>query len=185
MAKTLLMKKRLDGVAPELDELAEQVGEFMRYWGFKKIHGKIWLHLFLAAEPLDAGRLMKRTGVSKALMSITLKDLVDYRVIEIVGESDRDTTLYKANPDLMEAIFHVLRTREQKMVSHIHASWEQVKRLGHDAEGVKIDAGRVNELGEFVDAGRKMLECFLLFRPMNANDFLKFRECGEALKAHQ
>lgn len=184
MAKTLLMKKRLDGVAPELDELAEQVGEFMRYWGFKKIHGKIWLHLFLSAEALDAGRLMKRTGVSKALMSITLKDLVDYRVIHVIGESDRDTTLYRANPDLMESIFHVLRTREQKMLSHIHASWEQVKKLDDSTDGVKLDPERVGELGNFVSSGRQMLECFLQFKAMNAGEFLKFRDCSE-MKAHQ
>ena len=43
---------------PELDELAEFVGEFIQYWGFKRIHGKIWAHLFLSEVPLDATTLV-------------------------------------------------------------------------------------------------------------------------------
>lgn len=64
-----------------IETLAEQVGSFIQYWGFKKIHGQIWTHVWLAKNPIDATTLVLRLEVSKALISLAIKDLVHYDVI--------------------------------------------------------------------------------------------------------
>lgn len=60
----------LEILPPELEDLANEVGDFICYWGFKKIHGRLWTHIYLARVPLDAGQLMQRLKVSKALISL-------------------------------------------------------------------------------------------------------------------
>ena len=88
----------------ELDALAEQVGEFIQYWGFKKVHGRIWTHLWLSDHPLDAGDLGKRLQISKALVSMSIADLLEYDVIQEVGRGEQGTTLYRSNPDQTQVI---------------------------------------------------------------------------------
>lgn len=104
---------------PELDELAEKVGLFIQYWGFKRIHGKIWTHLYLSEIPLDATTLVKRLKVSKALVSFSIHDLLDYSVIREVARGRGRTVLYEANPDVTTVILGVLKLRERKMMTEI------------------------------------------------------------------
>jgi two-component system phosphate regulon sensor histidine kinase PhoR len=50
-----------------LHSLSEQIGDFIQYWGFKKIHGMIWTHLYLSSTPLSAHEL-----IQKAIQNINL-----------------------------------------------------------------------------------------------------------------
>jgi DNA-binding transcriptional regulator GbsR (MarR family) len=161
--------------SPEVEELSEQIGEFIRYWGFKKIHGKIWLQIYLAEEPLDAAGLIARLGISKALVSMSINDLLGYRVILSRGKSVRGTQLYSANPDLMEAILGVLRARERKMLSRIQASYRQVqKAVSEVKKPLGVDAGKVEQLGELIDSAEDVLDAFLDFKQVDLSIWGKF-----------
>ena len=35
-----------------LKKLAEGFGQFIRYWGFRQIHGEVWSVVYLAPAPL-------------------------------------------------------------------------------------------------------------------------------------
>lgn len=124
-----MMKKDEKKTLPELEEFANQVGSFMEYWGFKKVHGQIWCHIYLSDMPLDASELMRRLGISKALVSISLKELLDFEVIEEVGKSERGTRLYKAREDLGATILDTLRRRERKMMARILAAFSLLEKL--------------------------------------------------------
>ncbi len=155
---------------PELEDLAEQVGEFIRYWGFKKVHGKIWVHLFLSKDPLDAADLMARLKISKALASMSLQELVDYGVILNQGKGAKGTVVYRANPNVMEAILNVLRSRERKMLARIQASFKSVKK----ASDKEIDGEKVETLGQLLDTTETLLDGFLSFGPVDFSDWSKF-----------
>src|SRR5262245_22326676 len=51
------------------------IGEFIEYWGFKRIQGRVWTYLALSAEPRSQQDLAKGLNVSKALMSSTVAEL--------------------------------------------------------------------------------------------------------------
>lgn len=147
---------------PEVDYLAELIGEFIQYWGFKKIHGKIWLNLYISDTPLDAAALMGKLNVSKALISISLKDLLDYEVIIEQGISFEGTRLYGANPDLHTVISRVLRQREKVMMGKILAAFTQLKNISkEDITTNKIEVNRVKELDRFIKTGEKGLNTLM------------------------
>lgn len=147
---------------PELDYLAEMVGEFIEYWGFKKIHGKIWLNLYLSQDPLDAAALMSRLSVSKALISISLKDLFDYEVIIEKGLSAEGTRLYGANPNLQGVISQVLRQREKIMMGKIQAAFGQLKGMSkEEISENKIEMSRLKDLDRFIKNGEKGLNTIM------------------------
>lgn len=124
----------LEVFPPELEELASEVGEFICYWGFKKIHGRIWTHIYLAEQALDAGQLMQRLKVSKALISLSLNDLLKYDVILEAGKSSRGTQTYLPNPDVLDVILNVLRRRERKMLTKAETSHKMLSSLSEESQ---------------------------------------------------
>lgn len=106
----------------ELDELSHRLGELIHNWGFKRIHGRIWTRLFLSTRPLDAADLIQQLDISKALVSISMRELLDLKAVEEVGRSARGTNLYRANGDLNAIYLELLRRRERTMLEQTSAS---------------------------------------------------------------
>ncbi len=149
-------------ILPEWDQLASLVGDFIQYWGFKNVHGRIWTHLYLSKTPLDALEIRKRLKISKALVSLSVHDLMHYNVIKEVGKSPRGTILYTANSDLHEAIFNVLRTREERMVARIQGACRLLQAVPDtDRSAVGIDADRLNMMSEIITSAKDSLDLFL------------------------
>lgn len=131
-------QKRITYVPKEIEVLADQVGSFIQYWGFKKIHGQIWTHVWLAQKPIDATTLVKRLQVSKALVSLAIKDLLQYDVIRVLGQGDRRKILLVPNEDVQTVISNVLRLRETKMLGEITESQEALSSASDELKS-KID----------------------------------------------
>jgi DNA-binding transcriptional regulator GbsR (MarR family) len=150
-------------VSPELDELSRQVGAFMQYWGFKAIHGRIWVHLFLSPTPLDAGELIQRLKVSKALMSMSITDLLEHDVIMESGKGTRGKQLFVANPQVTEVIFEVLRKRERQLLAKVASAFQLLdgdhKAASSAMDGVQPE--RLRELGNMIQSAQEALEAFI------------------------
>jgi DNA-binding transcriptional regulator GbsR (MarR family) len=147
---------------PELMELADQVGRFMEYWGFKRIHGHLWVHIYLAKEPLDATTLVQRLKVSKALVSLALRDLLRYNVIRIVGQGNRGKIFLESNPDLIKVISSVLRMRERKLLAQIgssHRNLQKAKAAHPECEN--LDNEKIEKLGEMIQNAEDTLDALI------------------------
>lgn len=144
---------------PELDHIADKIGTFIEYWGFKRIHGLVWTHIFLSATPIDASTIVKRLGVSKALVSLAIKDLMFYKVIEVVGPGNRRKILLKSNSDLIQVIINVLRLRERKLLSEIMSSHKNLLKMSEsDQSQLSICAEKIKELGEMIETAELTLD---------------------------
>jgi DTW domain-containing protein YfiP/DNA-binding transcriptional regulator GbsR (MarR family) len=174
-ASASVLKKKISPY-PELDELAERVGEFIQYWGFKRIHGKIWAHLYLSEVPLDATTLVKRLRVSKALVSFSIHDLLEYNVIRQVARGRGRTVLYEANPDLTGIILNVLRLRERKMVTRIMGAAELLGRATPEMmDGMKVSPRKLSEMREMIASAQSVLD-FVIGSGAESRDlFLAFQ----------
>jgi len=155
---------------PAVEHLAEQVGDFVAYWGFKRIQGRIWCLMYLAGGPVDAGWLIERLGASKAHISTSLKELRRYRVIEPCGTSPRNTLLYRANPRLMDVILGVLRGREQAMMMRIQAAAGELGAMNDPAlRGGWIDPQRARQMVALIDTAGTLLRQVLQLGTLDVN----------------
>jgi DNA-binding transcriptional regulator GbsR (MarR family) len=59
----------------KVQQLSTFIGHFIRYWGFRNIHGQIWTIVYLSETPLSGAEIVKFLKVSKALVSPALKEL--------------------------------------------------------------------------------------------------------------
>lgn len=154
--------KHSSKVPPEFEDLASQIGDFIEYWGFKKIHGQIWTHVFLSQNPIDATTLVKRLHVSKALVSLAIKDLLKYEVIQVVGQGSRRKVLFQSNPDLTRVIISVLRKRERRMLSTIMSSFKNMKKLkDEDKAEFGIHLEKTEELGQMIENAEQTLDILI------------------------
>ena len=152
----------LNVIPTELDDLANEVGEFIRYWGFKKIHGRIWTHIYLSAQPVDAGYLTRKLKVSKALISLSLNELLKYQVITEVGKSSRGTTTYISNPNLLDVILSVLRNRESKMLSRARESFDKLSTKGvQELQSGQINQEKLESIGRMIQQAQNGLSSLL------------------------
>jgi len=122
------MSSQNNYVPKEISHLADLIGEFIQYWGFKKIHGEIWTHIWLAKTPIDSTTLVKRLGVSKALVSLAIKDLLQYEVITTCAENDRRKILLLPNKDIQTVITNVLKKRETELFKKILIAQELLEK---------------------------------------------------------
>lgn len=146
----------------ELHVLEKLVGEFMSYWGFKAIHGRIWLHLYTSTKALDTGELMARLGVSKGLMSLAIRELLDYEVISPVATGPHGTVYYEANPDLQSVIANVLKKRELMMLQQVYKASKGI--LNMSAEHLNeqgLDKERVKSVLALTESAQIVLKGFL------------------------
>lgn len=157
---------------PELQELSEQIGEFIHYWGFKRVHGRIWTQLFLSDKPLDSADLVRQMKISKALVSISVRELLEYEVITEAGKSDRGTNLYSVNPDILQVILNVLRGREKRLLSRIQGAHEALERVSHeDKVANEISPERLGKLKQLVGDASSALEGLIALKSVNFAEF--------------
>ncbi|MFN8847919.1 MAG: GbsR/MarR family transcriptional regulator [Bdellovibrionales bacterium] len=146
---------------PELCVLAEEIGKFIQYWGFKKIHGQIWALVFLSEKPLNSTYMTKKLRVSKALVSLAIKDLLNYKVLEIVEKKNKEI-YFQSNPDIFSVINNVLKNRESKMLESIREKYETVAAqdpsLNQDYE---LSQSRLGEMGFMIMAAQETLKSMI------------------------
>lgn len=158
----------------ELDELINLVGNFIKYFGFKKVHGQIWAHLFFSTEPVDAPLLMKRLGISKALVSMTINDLLKYNVIYQEEEkSSIGTFIYKINPKIVSVITEVLKNRESVLLDEIYDKWTKVEEVIEETD-YSIDRARVEQFGALVEQAQKHLCSMIKLASIDMSVWNKF-----------
>ena len=147
----------------QVNRLAEKIGTFIEYWGFKKIHGMIWTHLYLSPRPVSAQELIARLKVSKALISLTLKDLMHYGLVLQTEESlNKKNKFYLANPDVFSAIRQVLVNREQLLLSKTNEEFRLLKSLSEaGADPAMLDPGRLDTLGLMIHGAENTLQAML------------------------
>ena len=138
-----------------LKSLANAVGDFIRYWGFRRVHGQLWTQIYLSKKPLSGSELVKGLGVSKALVSPALNELARFNLIRSV-KADGRTNKYSANPNTFEVIREVLRRRELKLIETAQDRHQQLRQSVDRVEvaDALIDGDRLDRLGELISGAQ-------------------------------
>ena len=145
---------------PELKNLADHVGSFIEYWGFKSVQGKLWFYLFVSQEPLSSIDLAQILEVSPALITQSVQVLLDFKVI-LPAEKGRNGMLrFRANPHVSEAIAGVLSTREFKLLETIEKATSRASkssRKRRPPQGIRLDPKKLEQIGHWTSLAKLML----------------------------
>jgi DNA-binding transcriptional regulator GbsR (MarR family) len=150
MAKQVI--KEVQNDLKEVRHLSEAIGDFIEYWGFRRIHGQIWGQVFMSKRPLSGSDLTTRLNVSKALVSPALKQLLDYELIFEVESLDSRKKLYEANPDFMSVIRKVIKTREVPLLQKVQNKYVKLETAVDKSLRLRseLDMTKVKDLGSLI-----------------------------------
>jgi DNA-binding transcriptional regulator GbsR (MarR family) len=117
--KTKLKRLYTAGSDPkeQLALVAGSIGNFIEYWGFKSIQGRIWALIFLSDEPISTPEIVEILEVSKASVSIGINDLIELKLIITSGKVRNGAVTYAPTPDAGAVVRKVLRERELMLIT--------------------------------------------------------------------
>ncbi len=171
-----------DRTPQEILQLADRIGQFIEFWGFKKIHGKIWTLLYLSQDPLSATDICKRLNVSKTLLSFSISELLEYQVIQEDSKGPKRTIYYRANEDVTSVVLNVLRGRERPLLEEVLIAHAAVKKTAkNDKSDFKLKTTRLTDLEGMITAAVTALEALTLIIPNDSNLTDRFNLVGELL----
>lgn len=147
----------------KLRRLASLVGDFIRYWGFRRIHGQIWTVIYLSRQELSGAELGEILKVSKALISPALKELVKEGLIFQVDSQDAKTKRYGAVEDIENVIRRVLDRREKPMVTQIELAFADLQKTSNSKD---FNPNHIQVMQSMVSYARMGLELIV-----NSEDF--------------
>jgi len=127
----------------DLAELADSVGDFIRYWGFRRVHGQVWTLLFLKNEATSPTHIAKSLGVSKSLISSALVELEDHKLIIPVQdklEANKKTKFFKAEDDVVKIIQNILKSRELKLIGSVQKNIAKLKSNSNSLDSARLDS---------------------------------------------
>lgn len=143
----------------KLRKLSLSIGQFIRYWGFRRIHGAIWTQLYLSNTPLSCTNLATRLGLSKSLISPALEELCNYKLIYELPAPNEKTKIYAATANINEVIQHILKSREAKILQEITEDFSKLSDSSSTNDSV--DQKKVTQLGEMIFSANMMLELMI------------------------
>ena len=111
-----------DRLTQRVLQSCDSVGEFIAWWGFKAIHGRVWTLLALRGAPMSQAEISRMLSVSRALVSGAIHELMGYGLVRSVGTGR--TAPYEAVMDVWPVISDVLREREWMMLESARVSLE-------------------------------------------------------------
>ncbi|MCO4762818.1 MAG: hypothetical protein KC502_14990 [Myxococcales bacterium] len=150
--------------------VTESVGEFIEWWGFKSIHGRIWTVLALHHEPMSQVEIARTLGVSRALVSSSIRELVGFRLVS--ATHDGRNAPWEAVIDVWPTISDVLRSREWMMVESarvaLEGAIEEAEIAADLGEEVAWDIDRMRALLRLTEAAQSLLKILVALRAPRA-----------------
>ena len=158
---------------PELDALSKLVGQFIEYWGFKSVQGRIWLYLFASAEPLSSVDLSDLLGISPSLVTQSVQILLKFKVIQKAPKGMNGVLRYEANPNPQEAIRLVLEKRELPLLLKTgDTSKKALLASKKKRENVfRTNSNRINQVQGWCDLFGSLLSNGILLLSQPENPF--------------
>lgn len=142
---------------------ADTVGDFIRYWGFRRIHGQLWALVYLSQSDLSGAELTRLLGVSKALVSPALGELEEHGLINSVPDGKK-TKRYRANTDVLGVIKGVLEKREIRLLSSAREAFDALgaaqARPSETPSAVRAE--RLEEVGKMIASAELAIQFVLL-----------------------
>lgn len=162
-----------------VQDVCDSAGSFIEYWGFKAIHGRVWMLLALSRDPLSQSQISTQLNVSKSLISGTISELLGYGLVS--ASSNHRNAPYVSNLDIWPIISKVLRNREWLLLETarlaLEAAIEEAEFVIEDDIDVPYDLSKMNLMLKMTKLAQRFLNMFIRARmPQSSEKFSDWAE---------
>ncbi len=164
-------------------QVAEAVGAFIEYWGFKAIHGRIWTLLALSSRPLTQVEVAEFFDVSRSLVSQAMSELVGHGLVRPTEE--HRNAPYEAVTDVWPTVSDVLREREWMLIEAARVALEgAVEEAELSRQNPRYLVDRIRFLLRMTELAQSFLGLLISLRvPRKVDGFLPWlRETAKFMR---
>lgn len=141
----------------------EAVGQVVELWGFKRVHGMIWMYLYLQGGPVAAKDIQSALGISAGLVSMSLAELSHWSVVHRQSAPGERKDYYTAEANIGRPILKVLREREAYQLGLMIDVLRAVREGLDPKEGqaAQVAARQLDALIRIGEIGHELMTRFL------------------------
>ncbi|MFW6066758.1 MAG: GbsR/MarR family transcriptional regulator [Myxococcota bacterium] len=159
-----------DKLWPSEALVSDAIGRLMEFWGFKRNMGRIWTILFLSEAPLSAKELQERLRLSAGSVSMTLKELQRWGVVQRVWIQGERRDYFAPEGNLWKMVSRVLNERERAEILQAIERMEEALDFLHgkarsadpvERSRAELQRERIRQLLELAHLGRRLLEALV------------------------
>jgi DNA-binding transcriptional regulator GbsR (MarR family) len=153
---------------------ADAIGDIIEHWGFRKVLGRVWTVLFIAAEPLPAAAIAERLSMSAGATSMALTELQRWGVVKRVWRPGERKEFFEAETDFWRMISKVFDERERLIAESVRDRLERAARILKGTPKGPLTAtsiDRVERLLAFVIVAQTALDGFIKSRRVDFSPF--------------
>ena len=148
----------------------------MEFWGFKRVHGRVWTILFLAQDPLPSAEIRKRLSISVGAASMALAELRRWGAVREADSRGR-AVHYEPETNIWRLISRVMQDRERRILDESLETFADALAVLRTGDGTRpyASAKRVERLVWLTKLAQGMLGMLLSRGELAAEDTQKMR----------
>lgn len=139
----------------------DAVGNVIEFWGFKRNQGRVWALLYLRDEALTAMEIEHELSLSKGGVSMLLRDLERWGVVQRVRAPEATAWRFQAETDLFRMVARVIEDREASFVARVKADLSEARRLAQQARVSAEKLSRLDKMNALAVASEHAIRLFL------------------------
>ena len=138
-------------MAPIVKDFVQHFGEMGSRWGINRTVGQVYALLFVSAEPLNAEAIVSELAISRSNVSMAIKELRNWRLLETVFVPGERSEHFAA-PDDVWKIFQTLaeERRRREVDPTLSMLRDALIREPTNAEE-KHALGRMSEMHDLIE----------------------------------
>lgn len=157
--------------------VCEAVGDFIKYWGFKSILGRVWAVLALTHRPLTQAEMVSFLGVSRSQVSEAIAELTELGLVRATQQHRNSP--FVAELDVWPVIADVLRRREWMLIESarlaLEAAVEEVDRGGRVSAAL-YSVEHLQTLLTMTELAQSLLRIVISARSESGQDLLRWAQ---------
>lgn len=163
-----------DAVTRCVLEVCDAAGDFIEYWGFKAILGRVWTLLALRTHPMSQTEIARTLGVSRSSVNGAVSELQRRGLVRTISE--HRNAPYEAILDVWPSIAEVLRSREWMLIESarlaLDAAIEEAELHARVGNSLGFDLSRMRMLLMMTETAQGFLRALIAMRSAKAIESL-------------
>ena len=168
----------------EVLRLIDSVGNFIEYWGFKKLHGKIWTLVFISREPISTPQIVEFLGVSKGMVSVALNELLEFGLIERGHKVEHGAVTYTADEAQVAAVVRgVLKNRELLLIADSMKCLDQLNNMPrNEMLELGLSVKKIKAMTNLTESCQNLLQKIIRRKLHSITDWVRLFKTARVLK---
>jgi DNA-binding transcriptional regulator GbsR (MarR family) len=164
-----------DGSRPEelIRQFVEHWGVMARSWGINATMGELFALLYITGEDWTAENLVERLQVSRANVSMNVRELMTWGIVHKVHRQGERREYYRAEVDVWTLFRRIFQERKRRELDPTLVVLERsVAIVGEDPAHQSM-RGRIEDLQQFFALVNTVAKRILTLEPNDLDDLRK------------